>query len=122
MISYSFLSQKTKAEMIVEENQKRRQAEESKKEERRWATLSVTIEEKIKENMTSGIKFLQEFLKNCQSASVKCTAEMVALNTCFGVWMECCDRGMGMHNFAVAWECITLVLYILLLYSLTESR
>lgn len=115
-------TQKTKAEMIVEENQKRRQAEESKKEERRWATLSITIEQKIKEDMTYGMKDLQEFLRNCQIASVKYTAEMTALNICFGMWVECCDKGREKNNVTIAWECVSLLLDTLLLYTLTGSR
>nr|XP_056711038.1 probable ATP-dependent RNA helicase DDX60 [Euleptes europaea] len=107
---------KTKAEMIVEENQKRRQAEESKKEERRWATLSVTVEEKIKENVTSGMKYLQEFLKNCRSASVKCTAEMAALNVCFGMWMECCDKGKISTNLDEAVEVMRIIHSMLIKY------
>ncbi|KAL8207250.1 UNVERIFIED_CONTAM: hypothetical protein K2H54_050771 [Gekko kuhli] len=102
--------------MIVEENQKRRQAEENKKEERRWATLSMTTEEKIKENLTSGMKYLQEFLKNCQSASVKCTAEMAALNVCFGMWMECCDKGKISTNFDEAVEVMRLIHSVLINY------
>ncbi|XP_060102535.1 probable ATP-dependent RNA helicase DDX60 [Heteronotia binoei] len=107
---------KTKAEMIVEENQKRRQAEENKKEERRWAVLSVTIEEKIKENMTSGMKCLQEFLKNCQSALVKCTAEMAALNICFGTWMECCDKGKISANLDEAVGVMRIIHSVLINY------
>uniref|UniRef100_A0A8D2JCL2 DExD/H-box helicase 60 n=1 Tax=Varanus komodoensis TaxID=61221 RepID=A0A8D2JCL2_VARKO len=80
--------QKTKAEIIIEENQKRKRTEEEKKEEHRWGTLSVMIEASIKEDMASGIQHLEEFLKNCQSASVKCSAEMAALTLCFGLWTE----------------------------------
>ncbi|XP_003223762.3 probable ATP-dependent RNA helicase DDX60 [Anolis carolinensis] len=80
--------QKTKAEVIIEENKKRRKTEEEKKEERQWATLSVSIQTKIKENMTSGIKYLEDFLKKCQSTSVKCSAELAAMNVCFSVWTE----------------------------------
>nr|XP_060634717.1 probable ATP-dependent RNA helicase DDX60 [Anolis sagrei ordinatus]XP_060634718.1 probable ATP-dependent RNA helicase DDX60 [Anolis sagrei ordinatus]XP_060634719.1 probable ATP-dependent RNA helicase DDX60 [Anolis sagrei ordinatus]XP_060634720.1 probable ATP-dependent RNA helicase DDX60 [Anolis sagrei ordinatus] len=84
-------TQKSKAEMIIEENQKRRKLEEEKREERQWAVLSVTIETKIKQDITSGIKYLEDFLKKCLSASVKCRAELAALNVCFRLWTEYCS-------------------------------
>ncbi|XP_062992094.1 probable ATP-dependent RNA helicase DDX60 isoform X2 [Elgaria multicarinata webbii] len=96
---------KTKAEIIIEENQKRKRAEEEKKEEHRWGALSAMIKTKIKENLTSGIKNLDEFLKNCQSQSVKCNAEMVALNVCFGLWEEHCSaEGKTDKNLNIAIE------------------
>ncbi|XP_054845747.1 probable ATP-dependent RNA helicase DDX60 isoform X2 [Eublepharis macularius] len=107
---------KSKAEMIVEENKKRRQAEENKKEEHRWAILSTSIEEKMKENLTSGIKYLQEFLKNCQSASVKCTAEMAALNVCFNMWMEHCDKGRNSTDLNEAVEVMRIIHSVLINY------
>ncbi|XP_060134670.1 probable ATP-dependent RNA helicase DDX60 isoform X2 [Zootoca vivipara] len=97
--------QKTKAEIIIEENQKRKRAEEERKEEHRWSTLSVTIENQIKENMASGIKNLEVFLGKCQSASVKCSAEMAALNVCFGLWTEHCKAaGKTEKNLNIAAE------------------
>ncbi|XP_061440121.1 probable ATP-dependent RNA helicase DDX60 [Rhineura floridana] len=97
--------QKTKAEIIIEENKKRKRIEEEKKEECRWGALSVTMESNIKENMTSGIKNLEEFLKKCQSASVKSGAEMTALNVCFGLWMEQCKaEGKTNKNLNIAVE------------------
>ncbi|XP_044286638.1 probable ATP-dependent RNA helicase DDX60 isoform X2 [Varanus komodoensis] len=97
--------QKTKAEIIIEENQKRKRTEEEKKEEHRWGTLSVMIEASIKEDMASGIQHLEEFLKNCQSASVKCSAEMAALTLCFGLWTEHCKtEGKTDKNLNIAVE------------------
>ncbi|XP_028599880.2 putative ATP-dependent RNA helicase DDX60 isoform X1 [Podarcis muralis] len=97
--------QKTKAEIIIEENQKRKRAEEERKEERRWSALSVTIENNIKENMASGIKNLEVFLGKCQSAPVKCSAEMAALNVCFGLWTEHCKAaGETEKKFNIAAE------------------
>uniref|UniRef100_A0A670J1W2 DExD/H-box helicase 60 n=1 Tax=Podarcis muralis TaxID=64176 RepID=A0A670J1W2_PODMU len=96
---------KTKAEIIIEENQKRKRAEEERKEERRWSALSVTIENNIKENMASGIKNLEVFLGKCQSAPVKCSAEMAALNVCFGLWTEHCKAaGETEKKFNIAAE------------------
>uniref|UniRef100_A0A8D2JKX2 DExD/H-box helicase 60 n=1 Tax=Varanus komodoensis TaxID=61221 RepID=A0A8D2JKX2_VARKO len=87
------------------QNQKRKRTEEEKKEEHRWGTLSVMIEASIKEDMASGIQHLEEFLKNCQSASVKCSAEMAALTLCFGLWTEHCKtEGKTDKNLNIAVE------------------
>uniref|UniRef100_A0A670J3L7 DExD/H-box helicase 60 n=1 Tax=Podarcis muralis TaxID=64176 RepID=A0A670J3L7_PODMU len=76
-----------------------------RKEERRWSALSVTIENNIKENMASGIKNLEVFLGKCQSAPVKCSAEMAALNVCFGLWTEHCKAaGETEKKFNIAAE------------------
>ncbi|XP_077209763.1 putative ATP-dependent RNA helicase DDX60 isoform X2 [Paroedura picta] len=107
---------KTKAEIIIEENQKRIQAEENKKQERRWATFAATIEEKIEENMTYGMSCLQEFLKTCRKASVKCTAEMAVLNICFGMWMERCHKGKIPGNFNEAIEVMRIIHSVLINY------
>ncbi|XP_042322779.1 LOW QUALITY PROTEIN: probable ATP-dependent RNA helicase DDX60 [Sceloporus undulatus] len=97
--------QKTKAEIIIEENKKRKKTEEEDKEKHQWATLSVSIEMKIKENMTSGIKYLENFLKKCLSASVKCSAELAALNVCFSLWQEHCrTEGKTEKNLNIAAE------------------
>nr|XP_020661135.1 probable ATP-dependent RNA helicase DDX60 isoform X1 [Pogona vitticeps]XP_020661137.1 probable ATP-dependent RNA helicase DDX60 isoform X1 [Pogona vitticeps]XP_020661138.1 probable ATP-dependent RNA helicase DDX60 isoform X1 [Pogona vitticeps] len=97
--------QKTKAEMIIEENQKRKRAVEEKKEEHKWGALSMSVETKIKEDVISGIKYLEDFLNKCQSESVKCCAEMAALNVCFGLWKEHCKtEGKTDKNFNIAVE------------------
>jgi len=44
----------------------------------------------MKENLNSGIKNLEEFLKSCKSNSVKFRAEMVALTACLKAWKEHC--------------------------------
>uniref|UniRef100_A0A8C3F7X0 DExD/H-box helicase 60 n=1 Tax=Chrysemys picta bellii TaxID=8478 RepID=A0A8C3F7X0_CHRPI len=85
---------KSKAEIIAEENQKRLEAKEEKKEQEQWSALSVSIEREIKENFTCGINKLENFLKTCQSNSVKFTAEMAGLNVCLEVWKEHC-RNQG---------------------------
>uniref|UniRef100_K7F991 DExD/H-box helicase 60 n=1 Tax=Pelodiscus sinensis TaxID=13735 RepID=K7F991_PELSI len=84
---------KTKAEIIIEENQKRMKAEEERKEQKQWDALA--IEKLIQENFNSGISKLEDFLKKCQSTSVKCTAEMTVLNTCFELWLEQCKDQVG---------------------------
>ncbi|CAM4547699.1 probable ATP-dependent RNA helicase DDX60 [Lepidochelys kempii] len=94
---------KTKAEIIIEENQKRMKAEEERKEQKQWHALS--IEKLIQENFNSGISKLEDFLKKCQSNSVKCTAEMAGLNTCFEVWIEQCkDQGKKVKDINAAVE------------------
>uniref|UniRef100_A0A8C8S3R8 DExD/H-box helicase 60 n=1 Tax=Pelusios castaneus TaxID=367368 RepID=A0A8C8S3R8_9SAUR len=93
----------TKAEIIIEENQKRMKAEEERKEQKQWDALS--IERLIHENFSSGISKLEDFLKMCQSNSVKCTAEMAALNICFEVWTEQCkDQGKKVKDINAAVE------------------
>uniref|UniRef100_A0A8C3XTJ1 DExD/H-box helicase 60 n=1 Tax=Chelydra serpentina TaxID=8475 RepID=A0A8C3XTJ1_CHESE len=63
-----------------------------RKEQKQWDALS--IEKLIQENFNSGISKLEDFLKKCQSNSVKCTAEMAGLNACFEVWIDQCkDQG-----------------------------
>ncbi|KAK1343074.1 hypothetical protein QTO34_015846 [Cnephaeus nilssonii] len=80
----------TNAEKFIEENQKRQLAKLEKKEEERWKNLSVYIEKEMKENPNSGIKKLEDFLQTCPVKSVKFAAEMVGLDACFKLWMECC--------------------------------
>ncbi|XP_074922462.1 putative ATP-dependent RNA helicase DDX60 [Chelonoidis abingdonii] len=94
---------KTKAEIIIEENQKRMKAEEERKEQKQWDALA--IEKLIHENCNSGIRKLEDFLKKCQSNSVKYTAEMAGLNTCFEVWIEQCkDQGKRVKDINAAVE------------------
>lgn len=89
--SYFFgFSQRTNAEKFIEENQKRQLAKLEKRQEERWNNLSLHIEKEIKENFNSGIKRLENFLQTCSVKSVRFTAEMVGLDTCFKLWMECC--------------------------------
>nr|XP_019587029.1 PREDICTED: probable ATP-dependent RNA helicase DDX60 [Rhinolophus sinicus] len=84
----------TKAEIITRENKKRLLAKEEQKEENKWHALSFSIEEELKENLNSGIKNLEDFLKSCKSNSVKLRVEMVGLTACLKAWKEHC-RGEG---------------------------
>ncbi|XP_036089514.1 probable ATP-dependent RNA helicase DDX60 isoform X2 [Rousettus aegyptiacus] len=87
--------QRTNAEKFIEENQKRQLAKLEKRQEERWNNLSLHIEKEIKENFNSGIKRLENFLQTCSVKSVRFTAEMVGLDTCFKLWMECCLKPEG---------------------------
>ncbi|XP_006896732.1 PREDICTED: probable ATP-dependent RNA helicase DDX60-like [Elephantulus edwardii] len=80
----------TKAEIIARENKKRLLAKEEQKEEQKWNSLSVPIEQEMKDNLNSGIKKLEDFLKSCKSNSVKFHAEMVGLTSCLKAWKEHC--------------------------------
>ncbi|XP_077925546.1 putative ATP-dependent RNA helicase DDX60 isoform X3 [Halichoerus grypus] len=91
----------TKAEIITRENKKRLFAKEEEKEEKKWSVLSFSIEEEMKENLNSGIKNLEEFLKSCKSNSVKFRAEMVALTACLKAWKEHC-RGETTKDLNIA--------------------
>uniref|UniRef100_A0A7M4EVL4 DExD/H-box helicase 60 n=1 Tax=Crocodylus porosus TaxID=8502 RepID=A0A7M4EVL4_CROPO len=83
---------KSKAEIIAEENQKRIKAKQEKKEQEQWEALSMLIEKEIKKNVAFGIDRLENFLKKCQSQSVKFAAEMAGLHVCFEVWKEHCGK------------------------------
>ncbi|XP_074849163.1 putative ATP-dependent RNA helicase DDX60 [Carettochelys insculpta] len=94
---------KTKAEIIIEENQKRMKAEEEIKEKKQWDALA--IEKLMQENFNSGISKLEDFLKKCHSDSVKCTAEMAVMNICFEVWLEQCkEQGKQVKDINTAVE------------------
>ncbi|KYO46223.1 putative ATP-dependent RNA helicase DDX60 [Alligator mississippiensis] len=85
-------SHKSKAEIIREENQKQRKAKQEKKKQEQWEALSMLIENEIKEDVAFGINRLENFLKKCQSQSVKFSAEMAGLHGCFDVWKEHCRK------------------------------
>ncbi|XP_059230191.1 probable ATP-dependent RNA helicase DDX60 isoform X2 [Mustela nigripes] len=91
----------TKAEIITRENKKRLFAKEEEKEEKKWSALSFSIEEEMKENLNSGIKNLEDFLKSCKSNSVKFRVEMVALTACLKAWKEHC-RGETTKDLNIA--------------------
>ncbi|KAM5264315.1 putative ATP-dependent RNA helicase DDX60 [Ctenodactylus gundi] len=80
----------TKAEIISRENKKRLLAKEEEKEEQKWMILSPSIKEEIKENLNSGIKKLEDFLKSCKTNSVKVQAEVEGLAACLTAWKEHC--------------------------------
>ncbi|XP_047407322.1 probable ATP-dependent RNA helicase DDX60 isoform X2 [Sciurus carolinensis] len=84
----------TKAEIITRENKKRLFEKEEQKEEQKWNALSFSIEKTLKENLISGIKNLEDFLKSCKSNSVKVRVEMLGLTACLKAWKEHC-RGEG---------------------------
>ncbi|XP_008065932.2 probable ATP-dependent RNA helicase DDX60, partial [Carlito syrichta] len=85
----------TKAEIITRENKKRLLAKEEQKEEQKWSALSFSIEEEMKENLNSGIKSLEEFLKSCKSNSVKLRVEVAGLTACLKTWKEHCRSEEG---------------------------
>ncbi|XP_062932959.1 probable ATP-dependent RNA helicase DDX60 isoform X2 [Cynocephalus volans] len=87
-------SHETKTEAIIRENKKRLFAKEEQKEEQKWNALSFSIEEEMENNLNSGIKNLEDFLKSCKSNSVKFQVEMVGLAACLKAWKEHC-RGEG---------------------------
>lgn len=78
----------TKAEIIARENKKRLFAKEEEKEEQKWTALTPSIKNKMKENLISGIKSLEDFLKSCKSLQVKFKVEMVGLTACLKAWKE----------------------------------
>ncbi|KAM5173685.1 putative ATP-dependent RNA helicase DDX60 [Callospermophilus lateralis] len=83
-------TRETKAEIITRENRKRLFEKEEQKEEQKWNALSCSIEKKLKENLVSGIKNLEDFLKSCKSNSVKVQVEMLGLTACLKAWKEYC--------------------------------
>ncbi|XP_043927919.1 probable ATP-dependent RNA helicase DDX60 [Protopterus annectens] len=90
--------QKKKAEIIVETNIKKKLLEKEKKEMETLERISGNIEMKIRENINEGIQQLQEFLKTCSCDSVKLSAEVMALDTCFSVWVSLCS-GPGKERY-----------------------
>lgn len=92
-----FFGQETKAEIIARENTKRLLAKEEQKEENRWSVLSHAIKEEMTENLNSGIRNLEDFLKSCKSNLVKYQVEMIGLTACLKAWKEHCrSKGKGM--------------------------
>nr|XP_023439527.2 probable ATP-dependent RNA helicase DDX60 isoform X2 [Dasypus novemcinctus] len=86
--SKSKKAHETKAEIITRENKKRLFAKEEQKEEQKWNALSFSIEQEMKEDLNSGIKKLEDFLKSCKSNTVKFQVEMVGLAACLKAWKE----------------------------------
>ncbi|XP_012372157.2 probable ATP-dependent RNA helicase DDX60 [Octodon degus] len=82
----------TKAEIIARENKKRLWAKEETKEEQKWNTLSLSLEEEMRKNVSSGAKKLEDFLKSCKSNSVKVRAEMFGLTACWNAWKQHCQN------------------------------
>ncbi|KAM9191809.1 putative ATP-dependent RNA helicase DDX60 [Dugong dugon] len=95
----------TKAEIITAENKKRLFAKEEQKEEQKWNSLSFSVEQELKENLNSGIKNLEDFLKSCKSNSVKFQVEMVGLTACLKAWKEHCQgEGKSSKDLSIAVE------------------
>ncbi|XP_038034268.1 probable ATP-dependent RNA helicase DDX60 isoform X1 [Anas platyrhynchos] len=84
--------QKSKAEIIAEENNKRLKIKEEMKEQEQWKTLQISTEKEIKANLTVGINKLEKFLKNLKSKSVKFSVELSGLSACLEVWKEHCKK------------------------------
>ncbi|XP_042727098.1 probable ATP-dependent RNA helicase DDX60 [Lagopus leucura] len=83
---------KSKAEIIMEENNRRLKAKEEKKEQEQWKTLQIPMEKEIKENLTVGINKLEKFLKTVKSKSVKFSIEISALSACVEAWKKHCRK------------------------------
>uniref|UniRef100_A0A8B9RRJ1 Helicase ATP-binding domain-containing protein n=1 Tax=Accipiter nisus TaxID=211598 RepID=A0A8B9RRJ1_9AVES len=81
---------KSKAEKIAEENNRRLKSKEEKKEQEQWKALCIPTEKEIKANLTVGINKLEKFLKTLKSKSVKFSVEMTGLSACLEVWKEHC--------------------------------
>lgn len=68
---------------------------QDQKEQQQWNDLLFSVEKELKENLNSGIRKLEDFLKSCKSNSVKIQVEMVGLSACFKAWKEHCrDEGI----------------------------
>ncbi|KAM4708141.1 putative ATP-dependent RNA helicase DDX60 isoform 2-T2 [Discoglossus pictus] len=83
-------TQKTKKDIIIEENQKRNNAKFENKEIERWKSMASSLQQGMKESFFLGIKRQEDFIKSLQTHSVKLSAEFAALKTCFEVWLEHC--------------------------------
>ncbi|XP_043919450.1 probable ATP-dependent RNA helicase DDX60 [Protopterus annectens] len=83
---------KTRGEMITEEHMRKVKAELEQAELRKWERISARFSKEIIMNLSSGIRTLESFIKNCPSESVKLSAEMLGLETCFELWVELCSK------------------------------
>ncbi|XP_052546100.1 probable ATP-dependent RNA helicase DDX60 isoform X2 [Tympanuchus pallidicinctus] len=83
---------KSKAEIIMDENNRRLKAKEEKKEQEQWKTLQIPMEKEIKENLTVGINKLEKFLKTVKSKSVKFSIEISGLSACVEAWKKHCRK------------------------------
>ncbi|XP_051897877.1 probable ATP-dependent RNA helicase DDX60 isoform X2 [Pristis pectinata] len=85
------LPPKKKADLIAEENIRKKKEKEDQKQREQWTLISKSIMKMIQENFDQGIKKLEEFLKKCSGDSVKLIAEMDVLENCFKIWVEHCQ-------------------------------
>ncbi|NWX96644.1 DDX60 helicase, partial [Nothoprocta ornata] len=96
-------TQKSKAEIIAEENKKRLKIIKEKKEQEQWEALKMSIEKEIKQNPTVGIDKLEKFLKTLHSKSVKLRTEIAGLSACSEAWKEHCrKRGNNPKDLSIA--------------------
>uniref|UniRef100_UPI00398E78A8 probable ATP-dependent RNA helicase DDX60 n=1 Tax=Pristiophorus japonicus TaxID=55135 RepID=UPI00398E78A8 len=86
------LPPKKKADIIAEENIRKKKEKEDQKQREQWTLISKSIIKMIQENFDHGIKKLEEFLKKCSGDSVKLIAEMDVLESCFKIWVEHCQN------------------------------
>ncbi|XP_032874857.1 probable ATP-dependent RNA helicase DDX60 [Amblyraja radiata] len=82
---------KKKADLIAEENTRKKKEKEDVKQRDQWSLISKSIMKMIQENFDQGIKKLDEFLKKCSGDSVKLIAEMDVLENSFKIWVEHCQ-------------------------------
>ncbi|XP_059501741.1 probable ATP-dependent RNA helicase DDX60 [Stegostoma tigrinum] len=85
------LPPKKKADLIAEENIRKKKEKEDLKQREQWTLISKSIMKMIQDNFDHGIKKLEEFLKKCSGDSVKLIAEMDVLENCFKIWVEHCQ-------------------------------
>ncbi|XP_014798719.1 PREDICTED: probable ATP-dependent RNA helicase DDX60 [Calidris pugnax] len=83
---------KSKAETIVEENNKRLKTKEENKEQEQWKSRCAPIVKAIEANLTVGINELEKFLKTLKCKSVKFSVEMAGLSACLEVWKKHCKE------------------------------
>uniref|UniRef100_A0A4W3GM92 DExD/H-box helicase 60 n=1 Tax=Callorhinchus milii TaxID=7868 RepID=A0A4W3GM92_CALMI len=84
-------SSNKKADIIAEENIKKKQEKEDLKLRDQWNLISRNITKEIFENFDYGVKKLDEFLKKCSGDTVKLIAEMDVLDSCFILWVDHCQ-------------------------------
>ncbi|XP_053556210.1 probable ATP-dependent RNA helicase DDX60 [Bombina bombina] len=95
----------SKKDLIKEENQKRLSAQKQEKEINQWKVISSSIHEKIRRNLSSGIKRQEEFIAACQNDFVKITSEMEMIEACFSLWTEnCTAKEKGNRDFNIVVE------------------
>ncbi|XP_023492096.2 probable ATP-dependent RNA helicase DDX60-like isoform X2 [Equus caballus] len=98
----SEISQDAKSEKVTRKK-KSSLLKQDQKEQQQWNDLLFSVEKELKENLNSGIRKLEDFLKSCKSNSVKIQVEMVGLSACFKAWKEHCrDEGKISKDLSIA--------------------
>ncbi|GCB77266.1 hypothetical protein scyTo_0019977, partial [Scyliorhinus torazame] len=95
---------KKSAELIIEAQVKRKEAEVEKKAWEAWHTQKESIQKEISQDFDKGTKCLETFLQHCKSDVVKVTAELEGIEYCCKAWGEHCQPKEGHSpemNFAV---------------------